>query len=94
MATDVKEVVRAFWDAQACGAEWAASPKYTREYFEEIERVRYTFEPGIPAFARFEEARGLDVLEVGVGAGTDFLTSFSGCARERGPTVWILPRRP
>jgi SAM-dependent methyltransferase len=80
----MKDAVRTYWDAQACGTEWTANPKYSREYFDEIERVRYQFEPGIPAFAHFDEARGLDVLEVGVGAGTDFIQWVRAGARARG----------
>jgi SAM-dependent methyltransferase len=41
--------------------------------FDAIERERYRLEPHIPSFARFAEAKDLDVLEIGVGAGTDFL---------------------
>jgi ubiquinone/menaquinone biosynthesis C-methylase UbiE len=35
--------------------------------------VRYELEPYIPDFAKFEEGRGRQVLEIGVGAGSDFL---------------------
>ncbi|HEY1293744.1 MAG TPA: class I SAM-dependent methyltransferase [Chloroflexota bacterium] len=44
-----------------------------RTYFGEIEHSRYTLEPEIVPFAQFTSARGKKVLEVGVGAGTDFI---------------------
>jgi ubiquinone/menaquinone biosynthesis C-methylase UbiE len=47
--------------------------KYTLEYFEELEQLRYSMQPEIHAFAQFSRANGKKVLEVGVGAGTDFL---------------------
>lgn len=38
-----------------------------------MERRRYELEPFIPKFAGFDSARGLKVLEIGVGLGTDFV---------------------
>jgi ubiquinone/menaquinone biosynthesis C-methylase UbiE len=43
------------------------------EFFRQVERERYELEPYIPTFAQFEVARGKRVLEIGVGAGTDFV---------------------
>ena len=44
-------------------------PKYTKEYFDEIEEYRYRVEPFIHQFAQFTRFRGKKVLEIGVGAG-------------------------
>ena len=71
--TRAKRAVRTYWEAQACGTEWARSQKFSRTYFDEIERFRYASETCILPFAQFDETRGRRVLEVGVGAGTDFL---------------------
>ncbi len=49
------------------------SAKHSKEYFEEIEEYRYRVEPFIHQFAQFSRYNGKKVLEVGVGAGTDFL---------------------
>ena len=38
-----------------------------------IAQTRYELEPYIPEFARFSQAAGKSVLEIGVGAGSDFL---------------------
>lgn len=65
--------VRNYWEQESCGAGIASQPKFSRGYFEEIERFRYSREPEIIAFAQFPSHRGETVLEVGVGAGTDFL---------------------
>jgi len=49
---------------------------YSKEYFEEIERRRYdpvVGEPEIFSFAQFTRYSGKKILEVGVGAGTDFI---------------------
>ncbi|MFM1922157.1 MAG: hypothetical protein RLZZ303_3791 [Candidatus Hydrogenedentota bacterium] len=69
----LKEGVRAYWNAQACGTDAADSEKFSRAYFDEIERFRYESEPYIFSFAQFTRHHGQRVLEVGVGAGTDFL---------------------
>jgi ubiquinone/menaquinone biosynthesis C-methylase UbiE len=43
------------------------------EGFERIELERYALEPYIPVFAQFCSGRGKNVLEVGIGVGTDFV---------------------
>lgn len=69
----LKAQVRDYWNAQACGTDAAASEKFTRAYFDEIEAFRYESEPYIFSFAQFTRYHGKRVLEVGVGAGTDFI---------------------
>ena len=44
-----------------------------KRFFDQIEKERYEWEPYIPQYARFERARGKKLLEIGVGAGTDFI---------------------
>jgi SAM-dependent methyltransferase len=68
-----KEEVRRFWDQQSCDTQVAISEKFSREYFEQIEEFRYRDQPFIHAFAQFTRYRGKKVLEVGFGAGTDFI---------------------
>lgn len=68
--------VREFWEREACGTRrefTGASAPWTREWFERIEAHRRATEPFIPQVARFGEAAGKDLLEVGVGAGADHL---------------------
>ncbi len=67
-----KDAVRRYWDAAPCGTPDVASEEESRR-FRELERIRYEREPFIERFARFDEARGRKLLEVGVGAGTDHL---------------------
>lgn len=70
---ELKERVRDFWNEQSCDTQTAQSEKFSREYFEEIESFRYFDQPFIHSFAQFTRYRGKKVLEVGVGAGTDFI---------------------
>src|SRR5439155_1111046 len=58
---------------QACGTGVTSASKFSRQYFDDIEEHRYRVEPDIFSFAQFTRYKGQRVLEVGVGAGTDFL---------------------
>lgn len=82
-ATQLKQAVRDHWERETCGTRYGDSSD-RRRYFEEIEAARYEFEPYIPAFARFAESRGLRVLEIGVGAGSDFAQWVRAGARATG----------
>lgn len=78
-----KEAVRNHWNAEPCGTrDLPAGGR--RAFFDALERERYTVEPYIRDFARFDEGRGLRVLEVGVGAGTDFVNWVRNGARATG----------
>ncbi len=67
----LKERVRAFWQANPCGTKFTDAPPGTRLFYERVEEHRYTKEWHIPAAADFASARGLRVLEIGCGLGTD-----------------------
>jgi ubiquinone/menaquinone biosynthesis C-methylase UbiE len=68
-----KDRVKSFWEEEPCGVVHAEAPEGTREFFAQIERTRNELEPFIPEFADFAGAEGKVVLEIGVGAGTDFI---------------------
>lgn len=70
---ELKHKVHDYWSKQACGTFASQRAKFTREYFDEIEAYRYRLEPEIFSFAQFTRFHGCRVLEVGIGAGTDFL---------------------
>src|SRR5438067_7562889 len=67
----VKERVRAFWQEHPCGTKFADAEVGSRRFFEAVEEHRYRTEWHIPAAAGFDEAKGLRVLEIGCGLGTD-----------------------
>ena len=68
---DLKVRVRAFWQANPCGVKFADAEPGTRHFYELVEAHRYTKEWHIPIAADFPSARGLKVLEIGCGLGTD-----------------------
>ena len=67
----LKERVRAFWQAHPCGTKFTDAEIGSREYFAAVEAHRYEKEWHIPSAADFAGARGLNVLEIGCGMGTD-----------------------
>lgn len=68
----LKQSVKAYWNVASCGTEFINKPKFSSDYFESIQDFRYSIEPEIFAFAQFTRFHGKKVLEVGIGAGTDF----------------------
>lgn len=67
-----KLAVQEFWNRKSCGEVYATGDTLT-EQLEAQARARYELEPYIFEFARFDEGRGRDVLEIGVGMGADHL---------------------
>jgi SAM-dependent methyltransferase len=67
----LKDRVRAFWQANPCGVKFADAEVGTRLFYERVEEHRYSKEWHIPEAADFACARGLRVLEIGCGLGTD-----------------------
>lgn len=66
----LKDEVRDFWDAGSCGEVYATGAT-DLDYYEEHSVVRYDLEPYIRTFAKFHEGSDKDILEIGVGMGSD-----------------------
>lgn len=68
---DTKGAVRAFWEDKPCGSKHASTTEGTPEFFEEVAAARDRLEPYIARFAAFDDTAGKEVLEIGVGLGSD-----------------------
>lgn len=75
-----KEEVRDFWNADPCGTRYLEG----EDHFDAHARARYALEPYIFDFAQFQNARGLKVLEIGVGMGADYLEWLKAGAHATG----------
>lgn len=73
MSEALKERVRAYWQQEPCGSETARAEPGTPAFYQEVESERDRLDPFIPEFAEFDHWAERDVLEVGVGLGTDFV---------------------
>lgn len=71
--SDLKVKVRDHWESGVCGSHVAGREGGDLAYFASLDAYRYSHEPMIRNFARFDESRGLKVLEVGLGSGCDFV---------------------
>lgn len=80
---DAKDAVRKHWEVDPCGSRGIQGAD-RRAFFEQLTRERYAQDHFIPEFARFSRGRDRDVLEIGVGAGTDFLQWVEHGARATG----------
>lgn len=68
---NLKQRVRAFWQAHPCGTKFADAEPGSPKFYELVEAHRYAKEWHIPAAADFASSSGLRVLEIGCGLGTD-----------------------
>ena len=79
----LKDEVRSFWNTEPCGSRYLEGTD-DFDAFEAHARSRYTLEPHIRRFAEFSSARGLRVLEIGVGMGADYLEWLKAGANATG----------
>lgn len=68
--------VRDFWDKRPCNFYHSNKSVGSKEYFDEIEKKKYTAEPHLPLFADHQRWKDKKVLELGCGLGTD-TTNFA-----------------
>ncbi|MDD5596183.1 MAG: class I SAM-dependent methyltransferase [Candidatus Omnitrophica bacterium] len=74
---EIKNKVRAWWDSSPCCGSHANSDWGSKEFFEQVDLYKDTYEPFTNAIARYPNWRGKQVLEIGVGLGKDF-SRFAG----------------
>jgi len=59
-----------YWNSESCGERYAFGDNQKEQFISETHN-RYKLEPYIKSFAKFENFKNLDVLEIGVGFGSD-----------------------
>lgn len=60
-----------FWNTEACGTHFVREASSEAEFYERFREERYRSEWHIPLLVPFAEAKGKDVLEIGIGNGAD-----------------------
>lgn len=65
------EDVKRYWNDRPCNIKHSKKELGTKEYFEEVQKKRYTSEPHIIDFADFQSWNEKRVLEIGCGLATE-----------------------
>jgi ubiquinone/menaquinone biosynthesis C-methylase UbiE len=82
-----KAEVRSYWEAEPCGSRTAEAGLGTPDFFAQVSAARDRLEPHIARFADFAGAAGREVLEIGVGLGSDHVRFARGGARLTGVDI-------
>ena len=63
--------IKNYWNKQPCNILHSKKEQGTKEYYNEVEAWGYKIEPHTKLFPQFDRWKGLSVLEIGCGIGTD-----------------------
>jgi ubiquinone/menaquinone biosynthesis C-methylase UbiE len=71
MASPLLEKVHGFWNTEACDTSVVANAADDADFYEKFREQRYRTQWHIPLLVPFVEAKGKEVLEIGIGNGAD-----------------------
>ncbi len=91
LQSDARTEARRQWNTTACGE--LEGDKSHIEYFERVAQDRYRQQPWQHAYFGFDRFAGKDVLEIGIGQGTDLL-QYGPLAGVLGWYVTTKARKP
>jgi len=69
----MKASIKAFWEAQPCGAKYATAPEGSMHFYEQVAQERYRRQPWMAEMFWSRYLYNQQVLEIGCGLGTDAL---------------------
>ena len=65
------ELVKSFWETEACGSHFVQDAADEKEFYTKYSDYRFKVEWHLPLLVPFESGRGKSVLEIGCGNGAD-----------------------
>lgn len=68
----IKEKIQKWWNSSPCCSKVTNSPWGSKEFFEQVDSYKDTFEPFTDEIADYPCWRGKRTLEIGIGLGKDF----------------------
>jgi ubiquinone/menaquinone biosynthesis C-methylase UbiE len=68
---DLKKQVQSFWQNSPCDSWFTQEPPGTPGFYRSLDEHRYEVHRRLLSAVRFEQARGLRVLEIGCGCGSE-----------------------
>ena len=71
LSSEIKIQVRDFWQSSPCDSWFTAEPCGTLAFYWSLDEHRYKVHRGLNAAVDFERTRGLRVLEIGCGCGSE-----------------------
>jgi len=69
---EIKKRVQNWWNSSPCCSKAANSPSGSKEFFEQVDLYKDTFEPFTDKIADYSRWKEKRILEIGVGLGKDF----------------------
>lgn len=73
-AEEYKKQTQKHWTSSPCGSNYSTKELMSNEFFEEVERHRYSTHPWILEHIKKFDLKNKKVLEIGFGMGTDHLS--------------------
>ena len=71
LSLDIKRQVQRFWQKSPCDSWFTNEPRGTAAFYRSLDEHRYKVHPRLQLAVGFEGTRGLRVLEIGCGCGSE-----------------------
>jgi len=77
---DIKKKVQSWWDGSPCCSRIASAPRGTKEFYEQVDLYKDTYESFTDKIADYGFWKGKRILEIGCGLGKNFSRFAAGGA--------------
>jgi ubiquinone/menaquinone biosynthesis C-methylase UbiE len=71
ISSTIKKQVQRFWQKSPCDSWFTNEPRGSVAFYQSLDEHRYKMHPGLRSAVGFEQTRGLRVLEIGCGCGSE-----------------------